>query len=222
MAVSLHIRTIVSQPFAENTYVLWRSRRKDALVVDPGLEPELILDFLKENDLTPAAILNTHGHADHIGGNEVLKATFPEAPLLIGVNDAPLLTDADANLSRPFGWPIISPKADRLLKEGDTLDFAGIPLEVLDIPGHSPGHVVFLYRDQPMIVLGGDVLFRGGVGRFDFPNSNGPLLFEGIRSKLLTLPPDTVIYPGHGPTTTIGHEKQFNPFVSGAGTGGKN
>jgi hydroxyacylglutathione hydrolase len=213
MIASLQIRTIVSQPFAENTYVLWRSGRKDALVVDPGLEPELILDFLKESDLAPAAILNTHGHADHIGGNEALKAAFPEAPLLIGVNDAPLLTDAEANLSRPFGWPIVSPSADRLLKEGDRIDFAGIGLEVLDVPGHSPGHIVFVYRDQPVIVLGGDVLFRGGVGRFDFPNSNGPLLFEGIRTKLLTLPPDTVIYPGHGPTTTVGHEKQFNPFV---------
>ena len=213
MAADLQIRTIVSQPFDENTYVVWRAGRKDALVIDPGLEPDLILDFLKESDLIPAAILNTHGHADHIGGNEALKSAYPQALLLIGINEAPLLTDADANLSRPFGWPIVSPPADQLLKEGEVVEHAGIRLEVLDIPGHSPGHVVFLYRNQPMIVFGGDVLFRGGVGRFDFPNSNGPLLFEGIRNKLLTLPPDTVIYPGHGPTTTVGQEKQFNPFV---------
>jgi glyoxylase-like metal-dependent hydrolase (beta-lactamase superfamily II) len=124
-----------------------------------------------------------------------------------------LLTDANANLSGPFGLPIVSPPADQSLKEGDVVDFAGIRLEVLDVPGHSPGHVVFVYRVQPMVILGGDVLFRGGVGRYDFPNSNGPLLFEGIRTKLLTLPPDTIIYPGHGPTTTIGQEKQHNPFV---------
>jgi glyoxylase-like metal-dependent hydrolase (beta-lactamase superfamily II) len=216
MTASLQIRTIVSQPFEENTYVVWRPQRKDAVVIDPGLEPDLILEFLEENDLIPAAILNTHGHADHIAGNEALKSAYPQAPLLIGINDVPLLTDTNANLSQPFGWPIVSPPADQLLKEGDVVEQAGIRLEVLDIPGHSPGHVVFLYRDQPMIVFGGDVLFRGGVGRFDFPNSNGPLLFEGIRNKLLTLPPDTVIYPGHGPTTTIGQEKRFNPFVGGA------
>jgi hydroxyacylglutathione hydrolase len=213
---SVQIRTIVSQPFEENTYVVWRPDRKDALVIDPGLEPDLILDFLKESDLIPAAILNTHGHGDHIGGNEALKSAYPHAPLLIGINEVPLLTDVDANLSRPFGWPIVSPPADQLLKEGEVVEQAGIRLEVLDIPGHSPGHVVFLYREQPMIVFGGDVLFRGGVGRVDFPNSNGPLLFEGIRNKLLTLPPDTVIYPGHGPTTTVGQEKQFNPVVGNA------
>ena len=115
MTIPLQIRTIVSQPFAENTYVVWLSGRKDTLVIDPGLEPELILEFLNDNELTPAAILNTHGHADHIGGNETLKQSYPQAPLLIGVNDAPLLTDADANLSGPFGLPIVSPPADNVV-----------------------------------------------------------------------------------------------------------
>jgi glyoxylase-like metal-dependent hydrolase (beta-lactamase superfamily II) len=218
MTTPLQIRTIVSQPFEENTYVVWLLGRKDALVIDPGLEPDLILDFLNNHDLTPAAILNTHGHPDHIGGNEAMKAGYPQAPLLIGVNDAPLLTDADANLSGPFGVPIVSPPADRTLVEGDIVEFAGIRLEVLDVPGHSPGHVVFVYRDQPLVVFGGDVLFRGGIGRFDFPNSSGPKLFEGIRAKLLTLPPDTVVYPGHGPTTTVGQEKRHNPFVGDGAT----
>jgi glyoxylase-like metal-dependent hydrolase (beta-lactamase superfamily II) len=213
MPAPVQIRTLVSQPFAENTYVVWLPQRREALVFDPGLEPDPILDLLREEGLTVAAILNTHGHADHIGGNEAVKAVFPDAPLIVGVNDAPLLTDAMANLSAPFGMPITSPPADRLVREGDVLDFAGIRLEVLDVPGHSPGHVVYIYRAQPSLIFGGDVLFRGSIGRFDFPGSDGKLLVWGIREKLLILPPDTVVYPGHGPATTIGHEKRTNPFV---------
>src|SRR5205807_9284968 len=102
MPDSMHIHTILSAPFEENTYVVWLADGKQALVIDPGLEPELILDFLRAEELAAAAILNTHGHADHIGGNEALKDAFPDAPLIIGVNDAPMLRDANANLSAPF------------------------------------------------------------------------------------------------------------------------
>src|ERR1700693_6331781 len=118
----LQIHTIVSMPFAENTYVVWQPGRRDALVIDPGLEPDAILDFLSEQELTPAAILNTHGHADHIAGNDALKLASPQARVVVGVNDAPLLTDADANVSAPFGMPITSPAADAVLREGDVLD----------------------------------------------------------------------------------------------------
>lgn len=216
MSAPLAIHTIVSMPFAENTYVVRCPDRQDALVIDPGLEPDLILDLLREERLTPAVILNTHGHGDHIGGNFALKQAFPGTPLIIGVNEAHLLTDADENLSAPFGMPIVSPPADRLVSEGEVVEFAGIRLEVLDIPGHSPGHIVFLCRDAtPYIVFGGDVLFQGSIGRCDFPNSNGPLLLQGIRQKLFTLPSDTIVYPGHGPTTTVGREKRSNPFVAG-------
>jgi hydroxyacylglutathione hydrolase len=213
MAESLQIHTIVSMPFEENTYVLWRPPQREALVIDPGLEPDAILDFLREQDLTPAAILNTHGHADHIAGNAALKEAFPTAPLIIGAGDAPMLTDAEANLSAPFGMAIVSPKADRLVGEGDVVEAAGLRLEVLEIPGHSPGHVVFVLRETPCIVFGGDVLFRGSIGRTDFPGGSHSRLLEGIRAKLFTLPPTTVVYPGHGPVTTVGHEKRTNPFV---------
>src|SRR5262249_46125698 len=129
MPPALHIRTIVSMPFQENTYVLWLPGRKEALVIDPGLEPELILDFLREEQLTPAAILNTHGHGDHIGGNAALKQAFPEAPLIIGAHEEPLLSDPEANMSGPFGLPITSPPADRLVHEGEVVEAAGIRLE---------------------------------------------------------------------------------------------
>src|SRR5476651_101645 len=102
MSASLQIHTIVSMPFQENTYIVWRGARRDALVIDPGLEPDAILTFLDEQGLDVAAILNTHGHADHIGGNEALKQRYPQAPLIIGVNEAALLTDADLNMSAPF------------------------------------------------------------------------------------------------------------------------
>jgi hydroxyacylglutathione hydrolase len=212
----LQIQTIVSQPFDENTYVAWLPDRKDALVVDPGLEPDLILSFLADHDLVPAAILNTHGHADHIAGNAAMKEQFPDAPLIIGANESHLLTDANANLSAPFGMPVTSPPADRLVREGDVIEPAGIRLEVLEVPGHSPGHVVFVYRDSPSVVFGGDVLFRGSIGRYDLPGCNGRLLLQGIREKVFRLPPDTVVYPGHGPVTTVGEEKRNNPFVGGS------
>jgi glyoxylase-like metal-dependent hydrolase (beta-lactamase superfamily II) len=214
MAMPLQIHTIVSKPFDENTYVVWLPGHSDALVIDPGLEPDLILGFLRDQNLSVAAILNTHGHADHIAGNGALKAAFPQAPLLIGEHEAYLLTDADANLSAPFGMAITSPPADRTVKEGDVLELAGIRLDVLEVPGHSPGHVLYVYRDSPPVVFGGDVLFRGSIGRYDLPNGDGRLLLDGIRNKVLTLPPDALVYSGHGPVTTIGHERRTNPFVS--------
>jgi glyoxylase-like metal-dependent hydrolase (beta-lactamase superfamily II) len=213
MAEPLQIHTIVSMPFQENTYVVWRPGRDDALVIDPGLEPGLVLDFLREQGRTAAAVLNTHGHVDHIAGNEALKRAFPQAPLVIGAGDAVMLTDPDANLSGLLGIPVVSPPADRVLREGDVVEAAGVRLEVVDLPGHSPGHVVFVCREDPPVVFGGDVLMRGSVGRTDFPGGDTEQLFTGIRARLFTLPPETVVYPGHGPVTTVGYERRTNPFV---------
>jgi len=217
MSPSLNIRTLLNSWFGENTYVVWRPGASEALVIDPGIDLGLDLtpltELLSDEGLTVAAILNTHGHGDHIGGNQALKRAYPAAPLVIGENEKHLLTDSNANLSAPFGFPIVSPTADRTVREGDVLEYAGIRLEVLDIPGHSPGHVVFVHPSEPQVGFGGDVLFRGSVGGYDFPGSDGELLFHGIRNKLFALPDDTVVYPGHGPATTIGHEARTNPYV---------
>ena len=215
MTPPMQIRTLTSVPFEENAYVVWLPGRGDAVVVDPGLEPDIILDFLRDEGLTLSAILNTHGHADHIAGNEAMKQSFPTAPLIIGAGDAELLRDAELNLSAAFGFAILSPPADRTVTEGDIVDTAGMRFEVYDIPGHSPGHVVFVLRGSPVVVFGGDVLFREGVGRTDYPGGSSRLLYDGIRGKLYTLPADTVVYPGHGPVTTVGHEMGNNPFVVG-------
>ena len=217
--MTMQLRTLVSMPYAENSYVAWRPGRRDALVFDPGFEPDLILDTLRDEGLTPALILNTHGHVDHIAGNAALKGAFPDAPLAIGAGDAPMLTDARLNLSALSGVAVLSPPADRLLREGDAAEAAGLRLEVLDIPGHSPGHIVFVLRDAPPVVFGGDVLFAGSIGRTDFPGGSLGQLLGGIRAKLWPLPDETTVYPGHGPATTVGQERRTNPFLTGGGSG---
>lgn len=210
------IEALETPPFGEMSYVLWRPGAAEALVVDPSFETGGTLALLARHRLRPAAILNTHGHVDHIAGNRALKEAFPEAPLVIGRNEAVLLSDPDLNLSAPFGMPVTSPPADRLVDDGETLELAGFTFEVREIPGHSPGSVVFVCSQfNPPFVLGGDVLFAGSVGRTDF-GGNGPQLISGIRAKLFTLPESTRVFPGHGPATTVGREKQTNPFAGEA------
>jgi hydroxyacylglutathione hydrolase len=216
MSMSLpHILTIVSRPFGQNTYVAWLADRKDCVVIDPGLEPAKILSAIEEHHLTPVAILLTHGHSDHIGGNAALKQRWPDCPIVIGADEAEKLTDPAKNLSARFGMPIVSPEADRLVREGEIVDYAGLKLDVREIPGHSSGHIVFIWHDgQPPLVFGGDVLFAGSVGRTDFPDGSFEQLAAGIQEKLFTLPDDTIVLSGHGPPTTIGNEKRTNPFVA--------
>jgi hydroxyacylglutathione hydrolase len=212
--MSYVIEPVVSAPFDQVAYVLWLKGRGDAIVVDPGFDVPAILNLLQRENLRPAAILNTHGHADHIAGNGPMKQAFPDAPLIIGRHEARLLTDADANLSAPFGMPLTSPPADRLVDDGDRLELAGFSLLVREITGHSPGSVVFI-ADQfdPPVVIGGDVLFAGSVGRVDLPGGSGRRLLSGIREKLFCLPDGTIVLPGHGSPTTIGQEKRTNPYV---------
>lgn len=209
----VQIEPIESAPFGQMTYLVWRQGQPDAVVVDPGFDARAILDELSRRSLNVVAILNTHGHVDHIAGNRALKDAYPHAPLIVGANDATLLTDSAANLSEPFGMPLVSPPADRLVADGERLEVAGLEFEVREIPGHSPGSVVFVCRQFAIpFVLGGDVLFAGSVGRTDL-GGNAPLLLQGIRTKLLTLPDNTVVFPGHGRPTTIAQERRSNPFV---------
>jgi glyoxylase-like metal-dependent hydrolase (beta-lactamase superfamily II) len=214
LAPELLLGKVISAPFDENTYIAHLAGRDDCIVFDPGFDPDSIVEYLEKRGLTPAAILCTHGHSDHIAGNGAMKDRWPKTPLVIGVGDASKLTDPEGNLSAAFGVALLSPPADRTVDEPDRFEAAGLELEVLATPGHSSGHVVFLCRQvEPWHVFGGDVLFRGSVGRTDFSDGDFDSLRASIHDKLFTLPDDTIVLPGHGPATTIGREKQSNPFV---------
>jgi hydroxyacylglutathione hydrolase len=210
----MQLETIYSAPFGENAYVVRLEGRGDCLVVDPGLEPEKIVEYLEAAGLLPAAILNTHGHSDHVGGNAAMKRRWPECPLVIGSAEAAKLTDPMLNLSAIFATPLISPAADVTVEDGEIYSAGGFDLRVRLLPGHSSGHVVYIWeaRDPPVVFVG-DVIFAGGIGRTDFPDGNFRQLEAGIHKLLFSLPDETRLLPGHGPPTTVGQEKRHNPFV---------
>lgn len=212
----LVLDVVVSQMFMENAYLAHLEGRTECVVFDPGFDAELIIDRIQQQQLALVAILNTHGHADHIAGNAALKQRYPHCPLIIGHREASKLTDPLGNLSGTFGIAVTSPAADRQVQHGDTVAAGGMTFEVLETPGHSGGHVVYLCKhDAPWLLFGGDMLFQGSVGRADFPDSDPRQLALSIRQRLYTLPDNTVVLPGHGDSTTIGEERRHNPFVRG-------
>lgn len=206
--------TVVSQPFAENTFVIHRADSSECLIVDPGFEPDKITAAINENRLTPKAILNTHGHVDHIAGNEAMKRLWPEVPLIIGENETDKLSDPMRNLSGQYGLNLTSPPADKTVAHNEKIQYAGIAMTVRETPGHSSGHVVFICDEaEPTVVIGGDVLFRDSIGRTDFPDGSFEKLRHAIHTHLFVLPDDAIVLPGHNEETTIGYEKANNPFV---------
>lgn len=205
----MRFRTLSVGMLEANCHVLWDDERR-ALVVDPGAEPEVILEFLNESGLTPAAYLLTHGHVDHISAAAALHRRFP-APVEIHAADAEWAFCASNHLLPIYPPPEAPPGAAINVEDGQVLLEGGIQHRVLFTPGHSPGGVCF-YFEAAGIVCTGDTLFRGTVGRTDFPGGNSRTLQKSL-AKLKLLPPDTRILAGHGPESTIGHELENNMFM---------
>lgn len=200
--------------FQTNCYVIRPAGLSDCWVIDPGLDPQPLLDRLQASGVNVVRILLTHGHYDHIAGIEAVKEMFPQAVITASQADAGMHTDPYKNLSGPFGWPMTAPPAEQTVQPGEELTLGSTVWRVLDTAGHTPGGVSF-YCPAGNVVLVGDALFAGSVGRCDLPGASMPQLIGNITRNLLTLPPATRVLPGHGPETTIGEEAATNPCVGG-------
>lgn len=210
----LQIQSFTFNAFQENTYVI-SDQDGHAAIIDPGNyeeeENQRLLDYIRKNDLKPELLLNTHCHLDHVLGNAFLKMTF-DIPLLIHERETEVLRAAKI-LAPNYGFARYQPATpDGYLSEGKDIEIGHEVLRVLFVPGHAPGHVVF-YHAASQRCIAGDTLFRGSIGRTDLPGGDHDLLLERIKSELFDLPDETVIFPGHGPSTSIGFEKTYNPFV---------
>jgi hydroxyacylglutathione hydrolase len=201
-------------PFATNCYVASPSTGGPCWIIDASFDPEPIIEHVRRKALRPEALILTHSHIDHIAGVREVLAAFPGLPLMIHEAEKDWLTDPLLNLSAMSGMPVTTPEAMRLLREGEELALGGDVWRVLHTPGHSPGGIT-LYHAASKTALVGDTLFAGSVGRTDFPGSDHETLTRSIKSKLYTLPKDVRILPGHGPESTIGHERLSNPYVRG-------
>lgn len=209
----MKIDRLILGEFQTNGYVVRRDESAvDCVIIDAGLDAGDLIRFLQQHELHPVAVVLTHGHADHIVGLAALRQSFPQVTTYIHKLDADMLADPEANLSAFAGLAFTAEPADVLLEEGDTVEQAGVVLQVLHTPGHTPGGIC-LYAPSENTIFVGDTLFADSVGRADFPGGDMEQLIGSIRSKLLILPEATAVYPGHGMRTTIGREKRANPFL---------
>jgi len=209
------IKTFDVGMFQANCHTVSCQNTQETIIIDPGFDDQYtaqnIIDFIDKNALHIKLIINTHGHPDHTCGNNILKETF-NIPILIHKNDAHLLGETGKKIAETFGLKTYSPLADRLLEDGNLIKFGEASLKVLHTPGHSRGSISLVGENE---VFTGDTLFAGSIGRTDFPESSSLQMQQSLL-KLKALPDRFVVYPGHGPATTIGEEKRSNPFMQTA------
>ncbi len=214
----MKIKTFEFNPLGVNTYVL-SDETGECVVIDAACyfadEQELLLNYLLDHDFVVRHLINTHLHFDHLFGVNLLADRF-DLPLLFHPDDEFLLEGIPAQMQL-FGFPSVHdnyrPKKSNYLREGDLITFGNHSLRAIHVPGHSPGSIAF-YEEHAAVVMSGDALFHSGIGRTDLPRGSYDILTGSIRNKLYALPEETRVYPGHGPSTTIGNEKRYNPFVN--------
>ncbi|MBE9585419.1 MBL fold metallo-hydrolase [Mucilaginibacter sp. JRF] len=209
------VQYFVNNPFQENTYLLYDDSG-ECVIIDPGMytgaEQNAVVNYIAENKLKPVLLLNTHCHIDHVLGNKFVFDQYGLKPQF-HIGETVVLNHAPVSAQQMGFRYDNSPLPDEYLPESGTISFGNTTLELIFAPGHSPAHLCF-YDKQDNILIGGDVLFRGSIGRTDLPGGNHAQLLKNIREKLFVLPDDCTVYPGHGPETTIGFEKQYNPFFN--------
>jgi len=199
-------------PFQQNCSVIWEETSRRAAIVDPGGDLERIKAFIAEQELTPEKILLTHAHIDHAGGTAALARELG-VPVEGPHRDEQFWIDLLPSQAQEWGFPPAEAfTPDRWLEQGDRVMVGALELEVRHCPGHTPGHVVFFHAASRLVIVG-DVLFNGSIGRTDFPRGDHATLLRSIREQLFTLGDDVVFVPGHGPLSTIGAERASNPFV---------
>jgi len=203
------LETVTVGSWEVNCYILANGNSSSCIIIDPGSQERKIRQVLDKHKLTPGIVINTHGHADHIGSDDRFGV-----PVYIHSQDAALLTDAALNLSNFLMSPISIKSQIRTVEDKSTIRLEGIELKVIHLPGHTPGGIALhLKIPQDNLVFTGDSLFFHSIGRTDFTGSSEQMLIKSIIDKLFILPDDTLVYPGHGPSSTIGREKRENPFL---------
>jgi len=210
--MSLDVQMLTVGPIAENCFIVRREGSGRGLLVDPGEEPDRILAAIEEMGVKIEAILITHCHFDHIGAVAPV-ATVTGAPVYCPEIERPLLADIMAYVPVPGIGPFDNYEADETLSGGETLELAGLEINVIFTPGHSPGHVTYSIPAEEAM-FSGDVLFKGSVGRVDLPGGDGPTLMRSLRELVESHPPETGVYPGHMEVTTLGAERATNPFLA--------
>ncbi len=218
----MFIQKIPVGPLKVCCYIVTGKTAPDAMIIDPGADAKTLIAFLEERHLTPKIIVITHGHGDHIGANAGLKKAFPDIQICVHEEDQDMLPYPAKNLSilAAFygGATVRSPSADQLLKDGDKITIDRDTFEVIHTPGHTPGGICLYHKNiengELPVLFSGDSLFKEGIGRTDFPGCNQEKLIRSIKERLFVLDEKTVVYPGHGPSTTIAHEKKKNPFIT--------
>ena len=209
--MAIEVQTLAVGPFAENCFLLRAERSDRLLIVDPGEEPERLLNAAELMEGEIEAILITHCHVDHIGAVSPVAAAT-EAPVYCPRLEANLLSEINTIVQVPGLGPYENYEPDELVSGGETLELAGLTLDVIATPGHAPGHVTYSVRGEDAI-FSGDVLFQSSVGRVDLPGGDGPTLIESIRTLVDSHPAETTVYPGHMGITTLGAERATNPFL---------